>query len=278
MHPHEIARREVAWNPVTGLLTVGGATVRVDRSAGNEGLLRRYLELVAEQRDVTLHGGIALRRDDIVVLAELLDLDDADLERQLRDILRLTDHEAAELRRRLLRQKVGAAAVGVGMLAAGVPLGTAVSDLLHRPDDGHRVTTEAPAVVAPGAPVTVTVPAGTGTAAVTVAPPAGAEPVVGEVGDPIGDPVGDPIADPVGRPVAAEDPAGAGATDRAGAGAGVAALGAAGDPAAPAAGDASVDVGSTVVHERDPDFVPPPGVDIGDALVVERDAPPPADG
>lgn len=30
------------------------------------------------------------------------------------------------------------------------------------------------------------------------------------------------------------------------------------------------EIGETVVYERDPDFVPPPGVDIGDALVIER--------
>ncbi len=37
---------------------------------------------------------------------------------------------------------------------------------------------------------------------------------------------------------------------------------------------APVDVGYAVRYERDPEFVPPPGVDIGDAMFIERDAPP----
>ncbi|MGQ0617912.1 MAG: helix-turn-helix domain-containing protein [Acidimicrobiia bacterium] len=50
-----------------------------------------------------------------------------------------------------------------------------------------------------------------------------------------------------------------------------AATGSDGLPSAGAdAAETETRIGETIVYERDPDFVPPPGVDIGDALVIER--------
>lgn len=271
MQPEDIARRDVAWDPATTTLQVGGRSVVVTCDPGdNAALLRTYLDLVAEQRDVTLDGGVALRRDDIVVLSELLDLDDVDLEDRLREILHLSGREAAELHRRLRRQRMASAAIGVGMLAAGVPIGTAVSDAFRDGADVAPAATIASVEVpeAPGSPVTVTVEA----PATTAPPPPPVEvPTLASIPDPIGDPVPDPVgqvthsaptprpAPPVEAPAPAPSPAPT-----------VAAVEV--EAAEPA--DTDVEVGYTVTYERDPNFVAPEGVDIGDSMLIERDAPP----
>jgi hypothetical protein len=123
--PTEIERRQVAYDASSGVLTVGGRTAVVTAELGdNERLLRTYLGLVAQQRDVVLGRAVHLRRADVTALSALLDLDDGDLEGQLANILQLSDEEAADLHRRLLRQRFAAAAIGVGIFAgasAAVP-------------------------------------------------------------------------------------------------------------------------------------------------------------
>jgi hypothetical protein len=115
----DIARRPVGYDPSDGTLTVGARTTVVTRDLGdNERLLRTYLDLVTEQREVPADRAVRLRRADITALAEVLDLDDADLVDRLTRILRLSELEARDLHRRLVRQRVAAAAIGVGMLAA----------------------------------------------------------------------------------------------------------------------------------------------------------------
>lgn len=237
----QIERRMVSWDPATATLTVGArSTVVACEPGDNECLLRTYLGLVAEQRDVRLGLGVSLRRDDVAVLAELLDLDDDDLESRLVRILRLSEAEAKDLTQRLRRHKVVAAAVGVGLLA-GVPASQAVAganDAAGSDDDRTRAAVTV-ADVSPAPvddPVVVEVPATTAAPApVVVTPPA-------------------PLA--VEEPPApAPQPAPASA------------------PEAPAA-DPEVEIGHSVTYERDPSFVPPEGVDIGDAMVIERDAPP----
>lgn len=196
----DILRREVAWDAATSTLIVGGRSTVVTCDPGdNECLLRTYLGLVAEQREVALGRGVHLRRDDIAVLAELLDLDDVDLESRLRRILHLSGKEAADLHRRLRRQRVAAAALGVGLLA-GVPVGKTVA-----------------------------------AAAEATTPPAVAVEVVDV----------DPVSpDSLDHPVTVTE--------------------------APA----ETEIGDAVRYERDPDYVAPEGVDIGDALVIERGSAP----
>lgn len=166
-----VQRRSISWNPDSRELVVGQRRAVLACGPGdNECVLRTYLSLVAEQRDVVLGRGMPLRADDVAVLAELLDLDDSALEARLQRILRLSSEEASSLRSKLLRHRLAAGAVGVG-LAAAASFGVAQ------------------AVAAQTAP------------------------------------------------------------------------------------DSTVDIGYTVRYERDPDFVAPEGVDIGDAMVLERDAP-----
>ena len=113
------ARRQVTFDAASGTLTVGGRTTVVAGDLGdNERLLRIYLGLVAEQRAMPLDRAVHLRRADVATLAELLDLDHADLADDLARILRLTADEATDLHRRLLRQRLAVAAMGVGLVAA----------------------------------------------------------------------------------------------------------------------------------------------------------------
>jgi hypothetical protein len=222
----DIQRREVAFDAATGTLVVGARTVVVE-PGDNERLLRTYLGLVAEQRDVTLSKGVVLRRDDIAVLADLLDLDDEDLETRLQRILHLSAAEAADLTGRLRRHRVAVAAVGVGLLAGVPAVGTALAgaDEADRPVTVPTPTTVAVVQVDPVAPdaldraVVVEVPA----------PVAAEQPAPGPAPQPAPEPEPEPEVEP--------------------------------------------EIGYSVTYERDPSFVAPDGVDIGDSMVIERELP-----
>ena len=195
----ETARRQVTFDATSGTLTVGGrATIVTGDLGDNERLLRTYLGLVAEQRAVPIGRAVHLRRADIATLASLLDLDHVDLADDLARILQLTADEATDLHRRLLRQRLAVAAMGVGLIAA-VPAGASAA--------------EAPA------PAVATAPA-TSKAIVT------------------------PFAAPVTVTAAA-----VGVDDT----------------------DPEIELAPAVRHERpEPTATPEPGVDIGDALTIER--------
>lgn len=223
-----INRRAVAWDPARGVLTVGERAVTLTCAAGdNECILRTYLHLVAEQRDVALGRAVDLRRDDVLVLAELLDLDDVRLEHKLAAILRLSDPEAKALRRELLRSRVTVAAMGVG-LVAGLPFASAAAAGGATKSPGTtevvRMAADDDEPVVEATPTTVTVEVTT-----TVPPAAPA------------------VTEPTVAPAVAHQP---------------------GPPPAP-----EPEIGWSVTYERDPDYVPPEGVEIGDAMVLERDLP-----
>jgi hypothetical protein len=229
-----ISRRAVSWDPALGVLTVGERAVTLTCAAGdNECILRTYLHLVAEQREVALDRSVVLRRDDVLVLAELLDLDDVRLEHKLARILRLSDPEAKELRRELLRQRVTVAAMGVG-LVAGIPLvGMATADAATSPaTNGEVVRAGVPGEALPASPTTTEVTVEVATVP-TLAPTAAAPVAAASTPEPPAEPPAE----------AADEPTG------------------------------DVEIGYSVTYERDPDFVPPDGVEIGDAMVIERELP-----
>lgn len=232
-----ISRRSVSWDPAVGVLTVGERSVTLTCETGdNECILRTYLHLVADQRDVALDRSVVLRRDDVLVLAELLDLDDVRLEQRLASILRLSGAEATALRRDLLRQRLTYAALGVG-LVAGVPFaGAAAADDAPAPT---APATRAEVVEVLASPDSTDRPIDVAAAPTTVAVTVEATPPARAVTDP--------------PAVAASAPT----------------------PAAPPVADPPVEteIGYSVTYERDPDFVPPEGVEIGDAMVIERDLP-----
>jgi hypothetical protein len=216
-----VARRTVAWDPVGGVLTVGERSVALTCPEGdNECILRTYLHLVAEQRDVVLDRSVVLRRDDVVVLAELLDLDDVRLERQLASILRLSAPDARALRRELLRHRVTVAAVGVGLVAFPLGVAAAAAEPAQPAEPAARVTPSPDALDR-------TVDTPTTTQVTVEAPPVA-------------------VVVPPTTVAAATAPTPVDETE----------------------------IGYSVTYERDPDFVAPEGVDIGDAMVLERELPP----
>lgn len=244
-----ISRRAVAWDPSVSVLTVGERSVTLTCAPGdNECILRTYLHLVADQREVPLSRSVVLRRDDVLVLAELLDLDDVRLEDKLVAILRLSDPEAKALRRDLLRQRVTVAALGVG-LVAGLPLSGvagASPQPAARPFAEMQTASSATDVVVDLASPTTAVTVEAPTTASTV-PPADPPAVAASAPTP---------EQPAEAPVVAADPPAEEAEV----------------PPPPA----KPEIGYSVTYEQDPDFVPPEGVEIDSAMVIERDLPPEA--
>lgn len=240
----------MAWDPELGVLTVGERSVTLTCVAGdNECVLRTYLHLVAEQRAMPLDRSIVLRRDDVLVLAEILDLDDSRLEQRLATILRLSDPEARALRRDLLRQRVAVAAIGVG-LVAGFPLGRDVAAADDATPEAVPAVAEVAADPAPAVPELRIVPKAN-IVTVEVAPPT-TEVVdtAPEVEAPAPPPPAAAVAAPVEEVVA---PVIELVTPQP-------------EP------DAEVDY--SVTYERDPNFESTNGTEIGDAMVIQRDVPP----
>jgi hypothetical protein len=225
-------RRPVTFDPATRRLTVGSrSTVVPDVADNNEAMLRGYLALVARARGFAVASLTQVRQHDVAVLAELLDLEDADLEARFVRLLGMTPEVAADTRRRLVRQRsiLAAAGITVGvLLSAG---GTAAAS-------GPTGPTGPTAPAASVAPVAVSIAAD----AVAETPPT---------------PVTDP---PVTAPPATAPPAQpaqetAGPPDS---------TPPTSTPPTPASSDPEVQIGDALVIERG---TPPddPSVGIGDA-------------
>jgi transcriptional regulator with XRE-family HTH domain len=157
-------RHPVAYHKGTGTLTVGDRTAAVVRHAedadGNEAVLRTYVDAVARSRGVPPATSFPLRRDDIAVLAELLDLDDVDLEARLVRLLGLSAADAAEARRHLIgRRAVMLAATATAGVIATFPLAAAASSAdgaTNAPASSATTVVATIETTAPSAPVVVT--------------------------------------------------------------------------------------------------------------------------
>lgn len=118
---HDETRTPVEFDPDTMTLTIGDRSTVVNHPAlGNEAVLRSYLSLVADVRGTPIGSGIEIRHDDVVVLAQVLDLTDADLEKDLQRLLGVSAATAAEVGRRLRRRQAfvaAAASLTVGAVA-----------------------------------------------------------------------------------------------------------------------------------------------------------------
>jgi hypothetical protein len=120
-----LSRQPVVFDHASMRLSIGDKWTRVpDLAAGNEVVLRSYLALVAEVRGTPIGSGIEVRHDDVVVLAEILDLSDADLELHLANLLGVSANDAADVHRRIRRHRAFAlsfaAALGsIGIVGAG---------------------------------------------------------------------------------------------------------------------------------------------------------------
>jgi|GEM_PF-5508729 len=107
-------RVPVSYDPSTRTLTVGTkSTVVPETRDGNEAMLRGYLALVAQARGTTVSSLTELRQADIEVLAELLDLDDVDLEARFVRLLGMSREVARSTRRRIAKHRALLAAAGV---------------------------------------------------------------------------------------------------------------------------------------------------------------------
>lgn len=128
-------REPVAFDPATRRLTVGNrSTVVPDVDDRNEAMLRGYLAVVAQVRGTAVGSLTQVRQDDVAALAELLDLDDGDLEARFVRLLGMTPEMAADTRHRIARHRAILAAAGltVGVLmspsvASGSSQGPAAS-------------------------------------------------------------------------------------------------------------------------------------------------------
>ncbi|HEX4822382.1 MAG TPA: hypothetical protein VFV00_19395 [Acidimicrobiales bacterium] len=194
MHDND-TRQPVEFDPETMRLTIGEHSTVVSHPAlGNEAVLRSYLSLVGQVRGTPIGSGIEIRHDDVVVLAQVLDLNDADLEMDLERLLGVSPATAAEVGRRLRRRHAfvaAAASLTVGGLAlfgatkvaaapspatvrpaavvtataADVAEPTTTSTVVAAPTTTEPVapvdtTPEAPATTEPAAPETHTHPSG----------------------------------------------------------------------------------------------------------------------
>lgn len=171
MHDND-TRQPVEFDPETMRLTIGEHSTVVSHPAlGNEAVLRSYLSLVGEVRGTPIGSGIEIRHDDVVVLAQVLDLTDSDLETHLERLLGVSPATAAEVGRRLRRRHAfvaAAASLTVGGLAlfGATKVAAAPSPATVKPaavvatsvaaEPTTTSTTAVPAATAPVVPVDTT--------------------------------------------------------------------------------------------------------------------------
>jgi len=103
-------RVPVRYDEADAALVLGDHRRPAHPSHGNHAVLVAYAELVAEARGASAASVAELRHDDLVVLADLLDLDDDRLEAHLADVLAVSPAHASALRSRLTRHRLAAGA------------------------------------------------------------------------------------------------------------------------------------------------------------------------
>jgi hypothetical protein len=114
-------RQPVQYTPAANLITVGPHTAQIERaedSDANEAVLEAYLTLVADARDVSRHGRFDLRFDDVEILAQLLHLDDAELDQRLARMLGIEVGAAREVHSRMARHRKLFGAASLALLSS----------------------------------------------------------------------------------------------------------------------------------------------------------------
>lgn len=148
----DLSRQPVTFDRHSLRLTIGDkSTVVPDSAAGNEAMLRSYLALVAEVRGTPIGSGIEVRHDDVVVLAEILDLTDADLEVHLANLLGVSANDAADVHRRIRRHHAFAAAfaAALGSIAmVGAPNVSAATPATAKPAVASSMQEDVPETTA----------------------------------------------------------------------------------------------------------------------------------
>jgi hypothetical protein len=148
----ETSRQPVTFERDSLRLTIGDKSAVVpDSAAGNEATLRSYLALVAEVRGTPIGSGIEVRHDDVVVLAEILDLTDRDLEVHLANLLGVSANDAADVHRRIRVHHAFAAAfaAALGSIAmVGATNVSAASPAVAKPAVVSSIQEDVPATTA----------------------------------------------------------------------------------------------------------------------------------
>ncbi|MFZ4518808.1 MAG: hypothetical protein ACOYOP_10485 [Microthrixaceae bacterium] len=106
------ARGELVIDLDEGVIVAGGGKVELASEAEIDDVLSRYLALVFAMRDVSPGTTVPLRLDDVVVLADALGMEAADVEDRLGELMEVRP-EPVRKRLRLLRGRVLVPAVGV---------------------------------------------------------------------------------------------------------------------------------------------------------------------
>ena len=144
----ESGRRErvpVQYDATMNVLTVGDRSVALAPAAdgaGNEHVLRTYLDLVAAVRGVTVGRDMHLRDDDIEALGTLLHVDDRELHARLIRMLGVDARTARQLRSRIRRHRNV-------LVAASLSLGAFAAPLMPHASKPHVAPVAAPSTQAP---------------------------------------------------------------------------------------------------------------------------------
>ncbi|HWJ98719.1 MAG TPA: hypothetical protein VNQ33_11210 [Acidimicrobiales bacterium] len=118
----------LGFDPEAGRLALGSESVVVPPGASNRAVLLAYVDLTAKRRNRSVAEVIEVRQADIDALAAALDLDAADLGRQIEEVLGATRAEAIRLVSRLRESRLiggitkaatGAAVAGAILAGAG---------------------------------------------------------------------------------------------------------------------------------------------------------------
>lgn len=97
-------RDRVEYDPRTFLMRVGESIVAVP-NPNNQLILETYLRLVRQQRQLPADSYVHIRKSDIDLLANTLDLHDELLEKRLVVMVGMSPQAAAELRYTLVRRR-----------------------------------------------------------------------------------------------------------------------------------------------------------------------------
>ena len=104
-------------DPATGRLSLGGHDALPDPAGANRAVLVAFVELAARCRGDRVANLIQVRHEDAQALADALDLDAADLEAQIAEVLNQTRVQAQEVAARL---KAARSSTGLGRAATAL--------------------------------------------------------------------------------------------------------------------------------------------------------------
>jgi len=151
--PDRRVERGLQYDPATGRLSLGSSTSIVPAGASNRVVLLAYVDLTAHSRGRSVAELIEVRQGDVEALARALDLEAADLGREIEEVLGATRAEAIRLVSRLRESRVIGGitkAATAGVLASSLLAGSAtVAAAASPPGDAAAAVHAAPVIDGP---------------------------------------------------------------------------------------------------------------------------------